>query len=126
MALCRRGSHSSDIHGRSSCPSTFSFMSRFEARISTFVFLVVFLTVIDVPALLVLGVWFAAQVIAGQTCLGDAGAGGVAWWSHVGGFVAGMALMPLLSLLFVGRATDEETVQQGTQVPDLVLPLLRN
>ncbi len=79
------------------------------ARITTFVFLVVFITVIDIPALIVLGVWFAVQVIAGQMASTYAGAGSVAWWSHVGGFVAGMVIMPLLGLLFVRKGTDEKT-----------------
>ena len=67
------------------------------ARVSTLVFLVIFVTIIDVPALVVLGVWFVAQVMAGQESLHAGGAGGVAWWAHVGGFLAGMVLMPVLS-----------------------------
>jgi membrane associated rhomboid family serine protease len=78
-----------------------------SARISTFVFLVVFFTITDFPAMLVLGVWFIAQVIAGQMCLGQAAAGSVAWWSHVGGFVAGMAIMPLWSFFFARSATEK-------------------
>ena len=85
------------------------------ARISTFVFLVVFFTVIDVPAMVVLGVWFAAQVIAGQESLHHSGAGGVAWWSHVGGFLAGMTIMPFLSLLFAGKTKVEETGRQEAE-----------
>ncbi len=77
------------------------------ARISTLVFLVIFVTVVEVPALVVLGVWFVAQVLAGQESLRHAASGGVAWWAHVGGFLAGMALMPLLSLL-AGGTEDAE------------------
>lgn len=73
------------------------------ARVSCLVILVVFVTIIDVPALLVLGVWFVAQVLAGQESLRHAGGAGVAWWAHVGGFLAGVALMPPLSAL-VGAA----------------------
>ena len=69
------------------------------ARVHTLVFLVVFITVIDVPALGVLGVWFLIQLIEAHGQLGLNVAGGVAWWAHVGGFVAGMILMPLLSSL---------------------------
>jgi hypothetical protein len=85
------------------------------ARISTFVFLVVFFTVIDVPAMIVLGVWFVAQVIAGQESLHHSGAGGVAWWSHVGGFLAGMTIMPFLSLLFARKTKVEETGRQEAE-----------
>ncbi len=69
------------------------------ARVKTLVVLIIFVTIVDVPALLVLGLWFVAQVLAGQESLRDAASGGVAWWAHVGGFVAGMALMPLLSMV---------------------------
>jgi membrane associated rhomboid family serine protease len=94
------------------------------ARISTFIFLVVFFTVIDIPAIIVLGVWFAVQVIAGQAALGHSWVGGVAWWSHVGGFMAGMAIMPLLSLLFARKAGGEGTLCQAAPVADLPLPLV--
>lgn len=74
------------------------------ARIHTLVFIVIYVTVIDLPALGVLGAWFVLQLWQGQTQLGMPGAGGVASWAHVGGFVAGMVLMPLLSkLLGAGR-----------------------
>jgi len=63
------------------------------AKVSTLVILVVFITIIDVPALVVLGVWFAAQIL--ESTRGEASAG-VAWWAHIGGFAAGALLMPLL------------------------------
>lgn len=66
------------------------------ARIHTLVVLVIFVTVIDLPALLVLGVWFLAQVASGRQALLAGVTAGVAWWAHVGGFVAGLVLMPLL------------------------------
>ena len=80
------------------------------ARVRTLVFLVIFFTVIDVPALLVLGVWFLGQVVAGTEALGRHGvAGGVAWWAHIGGFVAGVLLMPLF-----GAATAPPRQQRPT------------
>lgn len=60
--------------------------------------LIVFPIVVELPAILVLGVWFGGQLldaVAGAHAL----TGGVAWWAHVGGFLVGMALMPLLSAL---------------------------
>lgn len=69
-----------------------------HARIRTLVFLLVFVTLLDVPALLVLGVWFLGQLAEAQRALGIVQmSGGVAWWAHVGGFVAGAILMPLWS-----------------------------
>ncbi len=70
------------------------------ARVYTLVFLVFFATIIEIPALAVNGVWFLAQLIAGQASLRMATAGGVAWWVHVGGFIVGALLMPMLSALF--------------------------
>ncbi|MBN2474587.1 MAG: rhomboid family intramembrane serine protease [Pirellulales bacterium] len=67
------------------------------ARVHTLVFLFVFITIIDLPALFVLGLWFVYQLLAGQDALQQQAAGGVAWWAHVGGFVAGFLLMPLFS-----------------------------
>lgn len=45
-----------------------------------------------VPAFLVLGFWFVLQVISGTATVGGGG-GGVAWFAHIGGFLAGMALI---------------------------------
>jgi membrane associated rhomboid family serine protease len=47
-----------------------------------------------VPAGFVLGFWFVLQLVSGGMSLGRGG-GGVAWFAHVGGFVAGMALIGL-------------------------------
>jgi membrane associated rhomboid family serine protease len=49
---------------------------------------------IAVPAYLMLGYWLMVQVIGGLPTLGGGGAG-VAFWAHVGGFVAGLGLAPL-------------------------------
>ena len=48
----------------------------------------------QVPAALVLGFWFLLQLLSGGASLGRGG-GGVAWFAHVGGFLAGMALIGL-------------------------------
>ncbi|MEN6557625.1 MAG: rhomboid family intramembrane serine protease [Thermoguttaceae bacterium] len=76
------------------------------ARVSTLVFLVFFVTIIDIPALVVLGAWFLVQVL--ESTRGEASAG-VAWWAHVGGFVAGVALMPLLSWTIFSFPPEEES-----------------
>ncbi|NOZ29552.1 MAG: rhomboid family intramembrane serine protease [Chloroflexi bacterium] len=55
--------------------------------------------VIAMPAVLVLGFWFIGQFFNGLLSLATGPAaftGGVAWWAHVGGFVAGMLLGPIL------------------------------
>ena len=61
-----------------------------RARITSLVFLGFFYQLIDVPAVVVLGFWFLLQLIDGLASLGFAGAeGGVAFFAHIGGFVAG-------------------------------------
>lgn len=62
------------------------------ARIHILVFLFFFFTIIDIPAIFFLGGWFLLQLYEGQK---DA-AGGVAWWAHIGGFVVGLIVMPIL------------------------------
>jgi membrane associated rhomboid family serine protease len=58
-----------------------------------------YVTTIAVPAMFMLGYWFLLQLLSGWTAFGREG-GGVAFWAHVGGFVAGA----VLSLVFRNRA----------------------
>lgn len=70
-----------------------------SAKVKTLVFLG-FPLLLDLPAALVLGVWFILQMVAGVMGLGAPAAvdTSVAFWAHIGGFVAGVILMPLLSI----------------------------
>ena len=64
------------------------------ARVRT----LVFLFIVDLPAVVFLGVWFLTQLTAGTASLSPGAAeaaSGVAWWAHVGGFVVGMGLCVL-------------------------------
>ena len=63
-----------------------------RARVHTFIFLGFYMTTLAVPAVFMLGYRFVLQVLSGLPALGQA-AGGVAFWAHVGGFVAGLALV---------------------------------
>ena len=69
-----------------------------RARISTLIFLVFFFWRVEIPALFLLGYWFLIQFVAGYQMLAieSATTGGVAWWAHVGGFVAGILLAIIL------------------------------
>ena len=63
------------------------------ARITSLVFLGFFYQLLNVPAIIVLGYWFVLQLIDGVASLGAENAqGGVAFFAHIGGFVAGMAV----------------------------------
>jgi membrane associated rhomboid family serine protease len=65
-----------------------------RARVITLVPLFPFFQIMALPALLVLGLWFVFQFIIGTLSLGQGpGAGGVAWWAHIGGFVFGALVM---------------------------------
>lgn len=72
-----------------------------RARVDMFLFLLVYFRIIPIPAWLVLGGWFGMQVFAG---LGpDASEGGVAYWAHIGGFIAGVVFSVPLWLRRGGR-----------------------
>lgn len=58
-----------------------------KSRIETLV-LTIFITVVNIPAVFFLGFWFALQLL--YTLLGMSG--NVAYWAHIGGFVAGLIL----------------------------------
>ena len=67
-----------------------------RARVRTLVPLIFVYTTVYLPATLVLGGWFLMQFLNGLASLNVVvQTGGVAWWAHIGGFIAGMALLPI-------------------------------
>ena len=74
------------------------------ARILSLVFLGFFYQLLEVPALIVLGYWFVLQLVSGAASLGaETAASGVAFFAHIGGFVAGAAVGLLVRMTGVGR-----------------------
>ena len=71
-----------------------------RARVVTVIFIVIFFTVLQLPALLVLGGWFVLQALSGASELtqpvGDGG-GGVAYWAHIGGFIFGLLVIKIFA-----------------------------
>jgi len=68
------------------------------ARVLTLVPIFIVFTVIELPAYVFLGFWFVLQFFQGAfSIVGPAAGGGVAWWAHVGGFLAGMGLIHLFA-----------------------------
>ena len=66
-----------------------------RARVVTLVFIIFFITVLELPALVVLGGWFLLQLLdASQT---HAGGGGVAYFAHIGGFLFGLLVIKLFA-----------------------------
>ena len=70
-----------------------------RARVLTLVFIILFVTVIEIPAVIMLGIWFVLQFLPalGQVSSHAAGGGGVAYWAHVGGFAFGLAAIRLFA-----------------------------
>ena len=67
-----------------------------RSRVLTLVPLFIFVQLVEVPALVLLGLWFALQLLSGVGSLGQtADIGGIAFWAHAGGFVLGMAAVLL-------------------------------
>jgi membrane associated rhomboid family serine protease len=70
-----------------------------RARVLTLVIIIFFFTVIELPAIVVLGIWFAEQAVFGAANLTNptGGGGGVAYFAHLGGFVFGLLTVKLLA-----------------------------
>jgi membrane associated rhomboid family serine protease len=70
-----------------------------RARVLTVVFIILFFTVIELPAVWMLGIWFAQQAVFGAANLTNptGGAGGVAYFAHIGGFGFGLLTIRLLA-----------------------------
>ncbi|MGC9369216.1 MAG: rhomboid family intramembrane serine protease [Paracoccaceae bacterium] len=62
-----------------------------KARVDVLFIFVIFFRIFPLPAWIMLGVWFAFQLFGGASAASDVG--GVAYWAHAGGFVAGIVLM---------------------------------
>jgi len=66
------------------------------ARVTTLIPIIFFIIVREIPAVFLLGFWFVIQFFSGWGSLGAAqDTGGVAYFAHIGGFVAGMILVVL-------------------------------
>lgn len=66
-----------------------------HARVHTLLFFGFFFQVVRIPALIVIGFWAIIQIVNGLVSQSIAGQGGVAWFAHVGGFVAGLVTIKL-------------------------------
>jgi membrane associated rhomboid family serine protease len=65
-----------------------------RSRVLVLIPIFFFFDVIEVPAVLFLGFWFLLQMIGGLGRVASpGGSGGVAFWAHLGGFIAGVALV---------------------------------
>jgi membrane associated rhomboid family serine protease len=80
-----------------------------QARIQSLVFVFYFIRLVEIPAIIVLGFWFILQFFNGLAALGVSSVGGVAYFAHIGGFVAGALL---IFLFRIGRRSDPPRPRQ--------------
>ena len=71
-----------------------------KARVHVFI-IFIFITTVRIPAQIVLGIWFFMQLSNGLGTLGLDTTGGVAWFAHVGGFIAGVGGQKLFRMFRV-------------------------
>ena len=82
-----------------------------RAKVVTLVFIIFLFTILELPAIFFLGFWFVEQLFFGAlTTANTVGGGGVAYWAHVGGFVAGLLLIKLF-------ATRRSSAADGPRFP---------
>ena len=69
-----------------------------RARVVTLVFIIFLVTILELPAMLFLGIWFIQQLFFGAlTSANTVAGGGVAYWAHVGGFAFGLLAIRLFA-----------------------------
>ena len=70
-----------------------------RARVVTVIFIIFFFTILELPAMVVLGIWFLQQALFGYFDLANpgGGGGGVAYFAHIGGFVFGLLAVRVLA-----------------------------
>ena len=69
-----------------------------HARVVTVIPIFIFIHFMEVPAWIFIALWFVLQLVAGYLSLGviAEGGGGVAWFAHIGGFLAGLVFVRVL------------------------------
>jgi membrane associated rhomboid family serine protease len=82
-----------------------------RARVITVVFIIIIFTIVELPALLVLGLWFLLQLLPAFSEPVTGAGGGVAYFAHIGGFLFGLVAIRLF-------ATDvHEDYDQSRRIP---------
>jgi membrane associated rhomboid family serine protease len=82
-----------------------------RARVLTVVLVILFVTIIEIPASILLAIWFMLQFVPalGQVTSSVTGSEGIAYWAHVGGFAFGLAAIKL----FANRYRAKELESSG-------------
>ena len=83
-----------------------------RARVVTVIFIVFFFTIVELPALAILGFWFIQQLLFGYFDLNSGGVGGgVAYFAHIGGFAFGLLAIKLFADERKRRRQEEAAVR---------------
>ncbi|HEV8679452.1 MAG TPA: rhomboid family intramembrane serine protease [Stellaceae bacterium] len=90
-----------------------------RANVHCFVWIVIFFWIMTVPAWILLGLWFAMQLLSGLAS--DPDSPGVAFWAHVGGFATGIVLFLLLRPRRVSLLQPQRTPIWATVPPGALL-----
>lgn len=92
-----------------------------HGRVRTLVIAGIFVSMAMLPAWMIIGYWFIIQVVSGVASLNlvDGQGGGVAFWAHIGGFLAGLALV------FLFRDKDRQREQLSQRVPGRGAPIFQ-
>jgi membrane associated rhomboid family serine protease len=86
------------------------FMLYPRARILTLVPIIIIPWFIEIPAFIFLGIWFFLQFL---NAAGEGAGAGIAWWAHIGGFIAGLVLVKINRR--VPQSGTREKIQQYTR-----------
>jgi membrane associated rhomboid family serine protease len=98
-----------------------------RSRILTLIPVFIFPWLIEIPAFVFLGIWFVIQFLGAAGA--DGSAGGIAWWAHVGGFVAGIALLNGITRLpatGISRRLKEASAKKHTHHLQVIHPRPRD
>ena len=94
-----------------------------KAKVDILLFLIVFVRIFPVPAWVMLMLWFAMQFFGGISA--DPDAGGVAYWAHAGGFVAGL-ILTIPFWLKAGASTFWERTEGHPPHPEATYPAIES
>ena len=87
-----------------------------SARVLTLVPICFYPLFLDLPAFVFLGFWFVTQLLNGTMAVVGTTVGGVAWWAHIGGFVAGLVLFRV----FLDRHWQAPTLA-ADRIPEIIV-----
>jgi membrane associated rhomboid family serine protease len=99
-----------------------------RAKILTLIPIIIIPWIVEIPAFVFLGIWFALQFISVAASHGGA-VTGIAWWAHIGGFLGGMLLLKLIDRVpsaGLSRKITSVTTKKGSHRLQVLYPTARN